>query len=180
MATKDEAQLFIDMVGRLSWETQLHLDERHHHFFINKVVILVISVLLVVLAAINVYYVAILYKDLNGIVSNMESMHTNMRKVSQRMAHITARVAQFEQYMTHMDSINAATRAMSELMPTIRGHMDGMVEDMHQMDTEMARMSVGMTHIDQRFQHMTDGVALMRFHVWSISRPMGAMNPFLP
>ncbi len=50
-----EKRMFIDMVGRLSWETQLHLDERHHHFYVNKIIILIISALLIVIAAVNVY-----------------------------------------------------------------------------------------------------------------------------
>ncbi len=179
MSTQEQ-QLFIDMVGRLSWETQLHLDERHHHFYINKVIIILISLLLVVLAVINVYYVAILYRDLNGIVDNMDSMHTHMQRVSDRMAHITDTVERFEGYMLHMDSIEASTRDMARMMPSIRGHMDGIRDEIALMDENMARMSSGMSHIDQRFRHMTDGVAVMRFHVWTISRPMGAMNPLLP
>lgn len=175
-----EQQLFIDMVGRLSWETQLHLDERHHHFFINKLIIILISLFLVVLAVINVYYVAILYRDLNGIVDNMDAMHTHMQQVSDRMAHVTDTVEKFERYMLHMDNIEASTRSMADMMPAIRDSMDGIRSDIARMDQNMARMSAGMAHIDQRFRHMTDGVAVMRFHVWTISRPMGALNPMLP
>ncbi len=176
----EEKQLFIDMVGRLSWETQLHLDERHHHFYVNKVIIVLISIFLVVLAVINVYYVAILYRNLNGIVDNMDAMHTHMQRVSARMSHVTDTVEKFETYMRHMDEIEKSTRAMAAMMPSIRGSMGDIREEIAGMDVDMGRMSAGMEHIDRRFRHMADGVGVMRFHVWTISRPMGAMNPLLP
>jgi hypothetical protein len=175
-----EKRMFIDMVGRLSWETQLHLDERHHHFYINKMIIIFISILLIIIAAVNVYYVAVLYEDLNGIVDNMDSMHSNMQKVSKRMLHITGNVKKFELHMRRMDSIVENTGTMAAMMPGISGNMQKMDKDIAVMDTDMGRMANGMQHVDQRFKHMTQGVAVMRLHVREIARPMGAMNPFMP
>ncbi|WP_456449038.1 translation initiation factor 2 [Thiolapillus sp.] len=179
MAQK-EKRMFIDMVGRLSWETQLHLDERQHHFHINKIIVVIISVILIVLAGINVYYVAVLYQDLNGIVNNMDSMHGNMKKVSKRMIHITDNVKEFEHYMRRMDNIVHNTGEMAGMMPSISSSMHQMEADITVMDADMGRMATGMSHVDQRFQHMTQGVAVMRVHVREIARPMGSLNPFMP
>jgi len=179
MAQK-EKRMFIDMVGRLSWETQLHLDERQHHFYINKIIVIIISVLLMILAGINVYYVAVLYEDLNGIVDNMDSMHGNMQKVSRRMIHITDNVKKFEHYMQRMDSIVRNTGEMAGMMPSISSSMHQMEADIAVMDADMARMAAGMSHVDKRFEHMTQGVAIMRVHVREIARPMGSLNPFMP
>ncbi|WP_456416860.1 translation initiation factor 2 [Thiolapillus sp.] len=177
---QEEKRLFVDMVGRLSWETQLHLDERHHHFYINKIFIIIVSVLLMILAAVNVYYVAVLYEDLNGIVDNMDSMHGNMQKVSSRMAHITDNVKEFEVYMRRMDNIIISTGAMATMMPSISASMGQMDKDIAVMNADMGKMANGMLHVDQRFKHMTQGVNVMRHHVREIAHPMGTMNPFMP
>ena len=78
----DPKALFVRMNARLSRETQLHLDSRHHHFRINKIIVLTISLILMFIAVVNIYYVRILYQDLNGIVTNMDSMHLNMQSVT--------------------------------------------------------------------------------------------------
>ena len=177
---EDPKLLFVRMAARLSRETQLHLDQRHHHFRINKMVVITISVLLIILAAVNIYYIRILYVDLNGIVNNMDSMHTNMQTVTVKMLDITRNVRQFEKDMVHMDSITVHTSAMAEHMPSISGSMNKMTGDISLIDQEMSHMSAGMTNIDQRFHHMSQGVQVMRHNVLEVSRPMGAMNPFMP
>ena len=178
--SEDPKLLFVRMAARLSRETQLHLDHRHYHFRINKVVVITISVLLIILAAVNIYYVRILYVDLNGIVNNMDSMHNNMQRVTVKMLDITKNVKQFERDMVHMDSITAHTRNMAELMPPIATSMNKMAGDITTINPEMRHMSNGMTNIDQRFNHMAQGVHVMRQNVREVSRPMGAMNPFMP
>jgi hypothetical protein len=175
-----EKRMFIDMVGRLSWETQLHLDERQHHFYINKLIVLIISVILMILAGINVYYVAVLYEDLNGIVDNMDSMHGNMKKVSKRMVRITDNVKEFEHYMRRMDNIVHNTGEMASMMPSISSSMHQMEAEIAVMDQDMGQMATGMSHIDRRFERMTQGVTIMRVHVREIARPMGSLNPFMP
>ena len=176
----DPKLLFVRMAARLSRETQLHLDQRHHHFRINKMVVVAISILLIIVATINIYYVRILYTDLNGIVNNMDSMHTNMQKVTIKMLDITKNVKQFDQDMMHMDMINAHTGEMSKLLPPIAGSMHKMAGDISSIEQDMGHMSNGMTNIDKRFHHMANGVQVMRHNVREVSRPMGAMNPFMP
>jgi len=66
--TEDPRRAVIEVIARLGRETQLHIDERYRHFRITDSVILIISLLLVILAVFNVYYVRVLYQDLNGIV----------------------------------------------------------------------------------------------------------------
>jgi len=175
-----EKRMFIDMVGRLSWETQLHLDERQYHFQVNKMVILIISVLLVILGMVNVYYVAVLYDDLSGIVNNMDNMHANMTRVSKRMEHITGKVGEFDVNMQHMDNIAQSTEQMSVMMPSVAESMHQIETDVAGMNNNMNLMSIGMGHINERFGHMTQGVAIMRYHVREVARPMGSMNQFIP
>ena len=66
----DPRKPIVQVMARLGRETQLHLDERHRHFKVTDKVIMIISLLLVLLAFVNVYYVTVLYQDLNGIVGN--------------------------------------------------------------------------------------------------------------
>ena len=82
--------------------------------------------------------------------------------------------------MRHMDNIVESTGTMSAMMPKISGNMLQMDKDIAVMDTDMGKMAAGMRHVDSRFKHMTQGVAVMRLHVREIARPMGAMNPFMP
>ena len=88
----DPRSPIIQVMARLGRETQLHLDERHRHFKITDKVILVVSLLLVLLASVNVYYVRVLYRDLDGIVNNMDSMYRNLERVDFDMALIAQRV----------------------------------------------------------------------------------------
>lgn len=176
----DPKLLFVRMNARLSRETQLHLDHRHHHFRINKIIVLSISILLIVLAAFNIYFVRVLWQDLNGIVGNMDSMHANMRSVTDKMLTITGNVRQFEKDMEYMDSITKQTEGMSLMLPKVSGAMENMTGHIGSIETDMGHMSEGMTNIDQRFNHMATGVEYMRYNVREVSRPMGMMNPFMP
>ncbi len=177
---KDPKRMFIEAVARLGRETQFHIDERYHHFYINKVVIVTILALLLVVAVVNVYLVRILYNDLTGIVGNMDSMRHNMQLVSGRMSHITDNIHAFEKHMRHMDHIYAHTGAMAELMPDIEVDMQDIADSIDSIESDMLGMSRGMNYINVRFTAMTQGVAVMRTNMRQISRPMGAMNPFLP
>jgi Tfp pilus assembly protein PilO len=170
----------IEMVARLSRETQLHLDERHYHFRINKVVVISISMLLMIIAAFNIYYVRILYENMSGIVNNMDSMHYNMRSVSRKMQRITDNVVSFDESMNHMVQINAHTGAMAKVLPSMSSSMQQMVGDMEGIDQGMGRMSQSMGNMSVRVGRMSGGVAIMRENVRQIARPMGAMNPFMP
>ncbi len=177
---EDPKRLLVEMVGRLGRETQMHLDERHHHFRINKLVVVIISMALIIIAGFNIYYVRILWKDLNGIVDSMDSMHTNMQIVSGKMQHMTNNVKSFEYYMRYMDPINEHTSSIARVLPKISGNMHDMTVDIVQMERDMQPMAQGMIAIDQRFAQMSLGVASMRHHVKQISRPMGSMNPMMP
>jgi len=176
----DPRRTFVEMVGRLSQKTQMHLDEQQRHVEINKMIIISISILLMVLAAFNMYFVKVLYQDMNGIVSNMDSMHTNMMNVTKAMNSITADVESFEVHMRNMDDIVHNSAAMADMLPSISSDMTDMSTSMNTIDGNMGKMSYGMTIIDQRFGQMTGGVANMSNSVRQMSRPMGVMNPFFP
>jgi len=178
--TEDPKRVFVEMVGRLSRETQLHLDESHFHYQVNKWIVIIISILLMVVAVVNVYYIKVLYSDLNGIITNMDSMHVNMQDVSAKMQRITDDVKVFEISMQHMVEINAHTSAMAKVLPRISENMTRMVQDMGTIEQGMGEMNMGMTNMAQRVAHMTGGVAIMRNNVHKIAGPMGAMNPFMP
>jgi methyl-accepting chemotaxis protein len=177
---EDARRLVVGVVGRLGRETQLHLDERHRHFWITNLLIVVISVLLVVVAIFNVYYIRVLYQDLNGIVFNMDSMYDHLKVVQGSMDEITGKVESFDQHMSHMDEINRHTASMSVSLPRIATAMNEMSREVHAIRNEMAVLPGAMTNIDQRVARMVGSVASMRENVRQISRPMGAMNPFLP
>ena len=124
----DPRKPIIQVMARLGRETQLHLDERHRHFKITDKVIMVISLLLVLLAFVNVYYVTVLYQDLNGIVNNMDSMYRNLSRVDRDMDVIAQRVQRFDKHIQRMTPITAHMAAITEVMP-------GLSRNMQVMDT---------------------------------------------
>ena len=168
------------VMARVGRETQLHLDERYRHFRITDGVIIAISVLLVILAVFNVYYVRVLYKDLDGIVVNMESMHDHLVDVDTDMIVITEHMASFEDHMTRMESIKGHMAALAENLPRIRGDMNEITGHMTGIEQSMGHVAQGMGVIDQRVHVMTGGVATMRENVRQIANPMGGMMPFMP
>lgn len=176
----DVRRMVVEAVGRLGRETQLHLDERYRHFWITNLLIIIISIFLVVVAIFNVYYIRVLYQDLNGIVFNMDSMHTHLRVVKGSMDEITDLVESFDQHMTHMDQINLHTASMSTSLPRIATAMNQMSGEVHAIRNEMGVMQGAMVNIDQRLVHMIGSVATMRENVRQIAKPMGVMNPFMP
>lgn len=177
---EDPRRVVVAVIARLGRETQLHLDERHRHFWITNLVIITISLLLVIIAVFNVYYIRVLYQDLNGIVFNMDSMHDNLRNVKGSMHDITARVESFELHMRQMDQITGHTASMAVSLPRIGSAMNQMSAQVSAINNEMGVMRGGMLNIDQRTAHMVGSVAGMRENVHQISRPMGIMNPFMP
>lgn len=176
----DPKKLFVEVVGRLGRETQLHLDERHHHFRITDMVLMGVSALLIVLAAFNVYYIYVLYQDLNGIVNNMDSMHNNLKEVNYNMAVITGKVGDIDEHLAHMDRINVQTESLAKSMPRISGAMSELNTEVGTIQSDVTLMNGAMTNISTRMGEMTGGVSVMRENVRQISRPMGFMNPMMP
>ncbi|MET0047301.1 MAG: translation initiation factor 2 [Sedimenticola sp.] len=179
MATEPK-KLFVEVVGRLGRETQFHLDERHHHFRITDMVLMAVSALLIVLAAFNVYYIYVLYQDLNGIVNNMDSMHNKLKEVNYSMASITGKVGDMDEHLANMDRIDVQTKSLAESMPRISGAMAGLNTEVETIRSDVTLMNGAMTNISHRMGEMTGGVAVMRENVRQISRPMGFMNPMMP
>jgi hypothetical protein len=177
---EDPRRAVIQVIARLGRETQLHLDERYRHFRITDGVIIVISLLLMVLAVFNVYYVRVLYEDLNGIVTNMDSMYGHLREVDNDMRVITQRMVEFDSHMGYMEPIHANMGALSRTLPNIRTNMAVMTKDMFGIEQSMGLVGQGMGIIDQRVYLMTGGVATMRHNVRQFGGPIGSMTPFLP
>ena len=178
--TEDPRRAIVEVMARLGKETQLHVDERERHFEITDIVIIAVSVLLVILAIFNIYYVRVLYHDLNGIVSNMDSMYINMQNVEQDMVNISANIGLFDDHVKNMTPIHKNITQITEKMPKIRSNMHDIREDMGGMGHEMGLLGNAMGSISQRTLQMKAGMSVMRHNVRSISRPMGIMNPILP
>jgi uncharacterized protein YoxC len=177
---EDPRRAIVQVIGRLGRETQLHLDERYRHFRITDAVTIVISLLLVILAIFNVYYVRVLYVDLNGIVTNMDSMYGHLRSVDDDMSVVTKRMAAIDRSIDNMEPIRVNMGELSETMPRIRESMDSLTKDMTGIEKNMGLVGDGMGIIDQRVYLMTGGVATMRENVRQIAHPLGNMSSFIP
>jgi uncharacterized protein YoxC len=171
----DSKRVWIQVIARLGRETQFHLDERYRHFKITDGVIVVVSLFLAILAIFNVYYVWVLSQNLNGIVSNMDSMHQNMQVIKEDMINITNRVSSFDRDMQHMDKIAGNMGSLTTSMGSVSGSMGNISESMQLIDHDMHLMSQGMTNIDGRFITMTHNVSIMRENTRKIAKPMRMM-----
>ena len=178
--SEDPRSAIVEVMARLGRETQFHIDERYRHFRITDAVTLAVSALLLVLAVFNVYFVRVLYKDLDGTVRNMESMYQRLKNVDADMAVITDRFGGFDRHMQHMQPIGDHMAALAKLMPGMRASMDTMAKDMPTIDQEMGLVVPAMVTIDQRMSQMSAGVAVMRQNTGQMAAPMGFMNNFLP
>ncbi len=177
---EDPRRAIVEVIARLGRETQLHLDERHRHFRITDGVILIISLLLVILVVFNVYYVRVLYKDLDGIVTNMESMFGHLRDVDVDMSVITGYMESFDGHSRHMEAIAGHMGSISEVLPRVSASMGDITTDTGNIQQNMDLVARSMRDIDQRVYVMTGGVAVLRENVGQIARPMGNMMPFMP
>lgn len=176
----DPRSPIVEVMARLGRETQLHLDERHRHFKVTDKVILTISLLLIFLAVVNVYYVTVLYQDLNGIVANMDSMFRNLSRVDRDMNQIAGRVRSFERHMQRMEPITGHMTEITAVMPKLGEHMESIKTDMQGVEDNMRQMTGAMGGIANQMNQMTSGMGVMRHNVRQIAGPMGAMNPILP
>jgi hypothetical protein len=178
--SQDPRKAIVEVMARLGRETQLHLDERARHFRITDAVTLAVSLVILVTAIFNVYYVRVLYSDLQGIVFNMVSMHSHLTMVDKDMIVITGKVGQFEQHMQNMTPIQSNMSSVALTLPQTRANMTEIAHDMGVVEQNMGLISQGMGNMDQHLNAMKAGVSLMRANVRQISGPMGAMNPMLP
>jgi len=178
--TEDPRRAVVEVIARLGRETQLHLDERYRHFRITDGVTVTISLLLVILAVFNVYYVRILYNDLNGIVDNMEAMYAHLRDVDADMAVIAVKMEAFDRHTSHMAAINDHMVSLAGTLPSVRSNMGDITASTANIQQSMDVVARGMVIIDQRVNLMTGSVAVMRENVGQFARPMGNMMPFMP
>jgi len=177
---EDPRRGIVEVMARLGRETQFHVDERYRHFQITDLATISVSVILVVLAVFNVYYVRVLYKDLDGTVSNMESMYSRLKNVDADMTEITKRFESFDHHMQYMTPIGEHIDVLAGIMPDMRANMDAMAGDMPMIDQQMRRIVPAMVDIDQRMQMMGTGVWVMRQNTGQMAAPMGMFNSFLP
>jgi phosphoribulokinase len=178
--TEDPRRSIVEVMARLGRETQFHIDERHRHFKITDAVIIGISLLLVVLAVVNIYYVRVLYKDLDGTVVTMEAMYRKLRDVDDDMKIITEYFGTFEAHMQYMEPMDANITALARTLPPMRGSMVEMATDMASIDSEMGLVQQAMVNMDQRMGQMGGGITIMRANSWQMAKPMGMMNSIMP
>ena len=177
---EDPRRAIVEVMARLGRETQFHIDERHRHFRITDAVIVAISVVLVVLAIFNVYYVRVLYKDLDVTVATMEAMYHKLRDVDDDMKVITQYFGTFEAHMKNIEPMDASMASLARTLPPMRGSMVEMASDMASIDNEMGLVQQAMGNMDQRMGQMGGGMAVMRANSWQMAKPMGMMNSILP
>lgn len=177
---EDPRRPIIAIMARLGRETQLHLDERYRHFRVTDVVIIGISLVLAVLAVFNIYYVRVVYTDLDGIVENMDSIYRNLKRVDEDMSVVANKVQLLSSHVQHMESLNRSIAGMAQVVPEVRGNMNAVTGTMGRINEDMGLLGQAMGNMDQRMQQMTGGVAVMRENVRQIAGPMSAVNPFLP
>lgn len=178
--TEDPRGAIVEVMARLGRETQFHIDERHRHFRITDAVIIAISLVLVILAIVNVYYVRVLYKDLDGTVATMEAMYRKLRDVDDDMKVITRYFGTFEDHMLHMEPMDVSITSLARTLSPMRGNMVEMAADMASIDAEMALVHQAMVNMEQRMGQMSGGVAIMRANAWQMAKPMGMMNSIMP
>ena len=177
---EDPRKPIIAVMARLGRETQIHLDERHRLFRITDAIIITISVVLVIAAIFNVYYVRVVYTDLDGIVHNMDSMYRKLKQVDDDMTVIADRFDRVTGHVERMTAINANVLGLAQIVPDIRISLNSVTSEMGGIEGDMGLMNQAMANIDIRMQQMNRGVAVMRENVWQIAQPMGKMNPFMP
>jgi hypothetical protein len=176
----DPRRGIVEVMARLGRATQYHIDERYRHFKITDVVIYVTSALLVVLAMFNIYYIQILYNNLTGIVSNMNSMNERLGITNGDMAEVAKRMAAFDYQMRFMEPIHGHMVSIAGNMPRVRLDTSAISADVGAIEREMGALGHGMVVIDQRTREMLVPVSTMRENVRSFAGPMGTMNPFMP
>jgi len=177
---EDPRRAIIDVMARLGKETQLHLDERQRHFQITDAVIMMVSFLLVVLAVFNVYYVRVIYKDMGGIVDNMDSMYASLKLVDQDMSNITLTMKSFNGHMQHMQPIHDRMASLAETLPNMSTNMSLMTGDMGFIQQDMGLLHNAMGYIDQRILHMRNAMPVFRENIRAMASPMDMINPFMP
>ena len=178
--TEDPRRAIVEVMARLGMETQVHLDERQRHFQITDVLIVAVAVLLVVLAVFNVYYVQVLYKDLDGIVDSMDSMYSNLKLVDQDMSDITLTMKSFDGHMQHMQPIHDRMTTLAGTLPHISNNMSLIKGDMGLIQQDMGLLHNAMGYIDQRILHMSNSMPVFRENMRVMANPMEMMNPFMP
>jgi len=178
--TEDPRRAIVEVMARLGKETQLHLDERHRHFRITDSVIIIVSLLLVIVAVFNVYYVRVLYKDMDGIVTNMYSMYGNLTVVDEDMVEISLSVEKFDSHLQHMQSIHDNITSLAGTLPKVRINMNMIEHEMGLIEHDMGLLGNAMGNIDQRIHHMKNNMSVMRENMRQMAKPMGMMNPMMP
>jgi hypothetical protein len=176
----DPRRGIVEVMARLGQATQYHIDERYRHFQITDLVIYGTSALLAILAVFNIYFIRILYTDLTGIVSNMDSMHQRLKVTKEDMSAVASQMASIEQKMRYMDPIHGHMVSLAGTMPHIRVDMHGIAGDVGTIEREMGVLGQGMVVIDARTREMLVPVSTMRENVRQFGGPMGMMNPFMP
>jgi len=176
----DPRRPIIEVMARIGRETQLTMDEREQHFKITDTVVVAISVLLIVLGIFNIYYVRVLYEDMDQIVATMESMLSKLNRVDADMVVVADRVDAFDRHMQHMASITGHVTSVTRRLPEMREDMVSMALNMRIINQDMTQLRGAVGTITPSMVQMTNNISLMRHDVYQIAKPMGSLNPVLP
>ena len=178
--SEDPRRAIVEVMARLGKETQLHLDERYRHFQITDAVIIGVSFLLAVLAVFNIYYVMVLYKDLDGIVNNMDSLFGHLTIVEKDMDAISVSVERFDSHIAFMTPIHDNISSLAVSLPKVRYSMDVINNDMGIINQDMGLIDGAMGNMDQRMIQIRGNMGVMRGNMRSMANPMSIMNPMMP
>lgn len=176
----DPRRPIVEVMARLGRETQLHLDEREKHFQVTDAVIIAISGVLIILAFFNIYFVQVLYNDMDEIVVNMESMLTNLDRVDQDMVVVADRVDALDGHISHMGSITSHVVSITTQLPRMHANITSMAGNMGLIKQDMVQLNQAVHSITPNMMQMTRNMGAMRHNVRQISKPMGSMNPLMP
>jgi len=177
---EDPRKAIVEVMARLSRETQLHMDERRKYIKKTDKVTVRISILIIILAVFNVYFVLILSNNMEGIVDNMDSMQHNLIKVDNDMSQIADTVEAYDNHLDYLHVISNNIGLFANNMPLVRRNMDSMTYSMQAIDSDMDGMKRAINNIGYNMHEITGNVSGMEYNIRQFSRPMGIMNPVFP
>lgn len=165
---------------RLEHDAERHRGSRLYHMRRTNIFVRIIVALLIVLGCFNVYYIIDSYEEMYNIVDNVTFLDTKVVKVSNHMINVAQSMEHINRHVTQMPAITQSVVGIAEKLPQMNASVHDMLADISAINNEMNLLNASFTTVNANFGNITNGIGVMSGNVHQMSRPMGAMNGFMP
>jgi len=132
------------------------------------------------IACVMLFLVTVLSTKTQNIIETIVTMNLHLDQMTQDMSTMGQKMTQMEGHLQSMPLLTTEIALLTGSMTRIQQRTGGISDNMVSMEKSVYRMGEDTHQINQSFQHMDYQMDAMSHEMNQISKPMRSFNDFFP